>query len=188
MDFSLYRIKYWLTKLSRIEPSFGYHSDLASILLVTSEANLYLATTFFSEKVFKIKTVLCYLDRWIVPDKDYQIYMEEKLASWIQSVYLFSNIYEKEPKDIFSGLICSLNNEREHIQHVLYHTLETVYPTNCDLYRYFKPAIFGVKQVKEYLLQITSPPNKNYRHRHLKNQSGGTNQSCQFMGQYSPCS
>ena len=63
MDFYLYRIKYWLTKLSRIEPSFGYHSDMASILLVTSEANLYLATTFFSEKVFKIKTVLCYLDR-----------------------------------------------------------------------------------------------------------------------------
>ena len=114
--------------------------------------------------------------------------MEDKLYSWIQSVYLFSNIYEKEPKDIFSGLICSLNNEQGHIQHVLYHTLETVYPTNCELYRYFKPAIFGVKQVKEYLLQITSPPNKNYRHTHLKTQPGGTNQSCQFMGQYSPCS
>ena len=105
------RIKAWFVELIRIGPSLRYHPDLEKSLLVTSEANLNLATTFFSEEGFKIKIGLRYLGGYIGADKDAQVYLKDKVDSWVQSVKLFSKVDEKEPHAAFLGITHSLQRE-----------------------------------------------------------------------------
>ena len=77
-----------------------------------------------------------------------QIYISNKLLSWVKYVEIFSHIADKKAQAVFSGLTHSLHQKRYFNKHVYNRSYDPLLPLYHNLYTSFTPAIFGVDQVQ----------------------------------------